>query len=99
MFMKRYSFSMNNEAGFFLPYVLFITTLIFIIITANINTYQKEILISKMHSDQIQFETLFQMGHVTLKKEAQILEENTRTLNDNCPTGAVHITYRELYRD
>ena len=90
---------MNNEAGFFLPYVLFITTLIFIIITANINTYQKEILISKMHSDQIQFETLFQMGHVAFKKEAQILEENTGKLDYNFPTGAVHITYRAVSKD
>jgi len=90
---------MNNEAGFFLPYVLFITTLIFIIITANMHIYQQEILISNMHSEQIQMETLFQMGYVAFKKEVRLLEEDTGKREYDFPVGTVQINYREVSKN
>lgn len=90
---------MNNEAGFFLPYVLFITTIMFIILTANINTYQKEILVSEMHSEQIQFETLFQMGYVTFKKDIRLLEEDKGKLEYDFPVGTVQIKFSEVSKD
>lgn len=80
--MKKQSFFMNNESGFFLPYVLFITTLIFLTVTMSVRTYQHEIEITHHLVDQLRAETMMQMGLALFEK-------------NDFPEGAepFHVTY------
>lgn len=76
---KRLSF-INNQSGFFLPYVLFITSLVFIFITSNISIYQNELQITDRQVEQLKIETLFQMGRAKLKENIEMFEAgNTAT--------------------
>lgn len=91
--MKKPSFIMSNQSGFFLPYVLFITTIIFIIITASIRTYQHEIEITHHLIDQLRGETIVQMGLAKFNQEYLPIERDTFSVYYNLPDGEVTIVY------
>lgn len=74
---KRLSF-INNQSGFFLPYVLFITSLVFILITSNISIYQSELQITARQVEQLKIETLFQMGRAKLKENIEMFEAGNK---------------------
>lgn len=59
----------NKANGFYLPYILFIITICFIVLTASINIYKNDIQITNKHVEQIKIETLFQMGRAKLKQD------------------------------
>jgi len=65
---SRLSF-MNNEAGFYLPYVMFIITIVIILITANIQSYKSDIYITDRQVEHIIIESLFQLGRERVKSE------------------------------
>ena len=87
---------MNKEAGFFLPYVLFITSLVFIVITASINIYQQDIQITHQYIDQLRIETLFQMGQAKFKEEYLPNEMGTIQVKYTFPDGMVTIVYNRI---
>lgn len=67
--MKKQLYFMNNQNGFFLPYVLFITSLVFILATSHIATYRSDLQITENQIEQLRIETLFQMGRTKFKNE------------------------------
>ncbi len=91
--MKNQSFITNNESGFFLPYVLFITALVFIIITTSIRTYQHEIEITHHLIDQLKAETIVQMGLAKFKQDYLPNEQDTLNVHYSFPDGEVTIIY------
>lgn len=91
--MKKQSFIMSNQSGFFLSYTLFITTIIFIIITASIRTYQHEIEITHQLIDQLRGETLVQMGLAKFNQEYLPIERETFSVHYHLPDGEVTIAY------
>lgn len=93
--MRKQSYTTTNEEGFILPYVLFIITLLFLLITANINHYQREIEITARHIQQVKMETLFQMGREKVKSEIEHVQSND-TLTYNFPDGRVQIKITAL---
>ncbi|RDW19194.1 hypothetical protein CWR48_09090 [Oceanobacillus arenosus] len=66
--IKELSFT-NNENGFILPYVLFITSLVFIIVTTNIMMYGNDLQLTENQIEQVKIETLFQMQREKFKQE------------------------------
>jgi hypothetical protein len=60
---------MNNKHGFFLPLVLFTVTIVFILITASIHSYQNDIQITERQVEQVIIESLFQLGRESLKDD------------------------------
>lgn len=94
--MKRQLSFMNNESGFFLPYTLFITAFIFIIVTANINIYKQEILLTDQHIDHLKIETLIQMAYVKFKEEYPVHELDIIETKYSLPYGLVKVTYRRV---
>ncbi|MBY7143379.1 hypothetical protein KFZ56_10020 [Virgibacillus sp. NKC19-3] len=92
--MKRQLFFMNNHAaGFFFPYVLFVTAIVFIFITATITMYANDGKITEKHMEQIKIETLFQMAHAKFKEENETKEMGSGETYYTFPDGDVKITH------
>lgn len=91
--MKKQLFIMESESGFFLPYVLFITALIFIIIATSINTYQQDIQITHRLVEQLRIETIVQMGLAKFNQEHLPNEEARIDVSYNFRDGEVTIVY------
>lgn len=89
--MKKQLSFISKENGFFLPYVLFITSLIFILTTSNIAIYQNDLQITKNQIEQIRIETLFQMARSTFKANISDYDEQNNIANYSFPDGKVEI--------
>ncbi|RDW21930.1 hypothetical protein [Oceanobacillus chungangensis] len=90
--MKKELYFMNNEKGFFLPYVLFITAVAFIIVTTNITMYRNDLQLTENQIEQVKIETLFQMQREQFKQEIKKYGiPNTDTIY-HFPDGIVKIT-------
>lgn len=87
---------MNNEKGFFLPYVLFITTIVFLLLTMSIKKYHQEIDMTYHHMEQLRIETLFQMAREELKLQILKDPQSSGSVAYNFPDGYVKVTYHEL---
>lgn len=94
--MKKRLFFMSNQKGFFLPYVLFVSALVLIIVTANINTYNQDIFMTQNHLDQINMETLVQMGRIKFKDEIEIHQKDKGEVEYVFPEGRVALQYTRL---
>src|SRR5699024_4751951 len=67
--MRNKFFYFNNQRGFFLPYVLFIVSLTFLLVTTNIKLYVNEIHMMHYLIEQIKIETLIQMSHMKYRED------------------------------
>lgn len=94
--MKKQSFIMSNESGFFLPYVLFIATLVFIIIAANIRTHQHDIEITHHFVEQLKAETIVQMAITSFNQEYLEIEQDTLNIYYHFPDGEASIIYNYI---
>src|SRR5690625_1142105 len=95
--MKKQLYFINNESGVFLPYVLFIATILFIVIFASINMYQKEMKLTYQNMEQLKIEKLFQKGYEKFTQEYSLnkLQKNL-TVQYMFPDGDVSIKYIHL---
>ncbi|HLR80675.1 MAG TPA: competence type IV pilus minor pilin ComGG [Bacillota bacterium] len=91
--MKNQSFFTNNDNGFFYPYVMFITAILFIVTTANINIYSNEIHLTKQLIEQTKIETLIQMGLTTFKEDVTTFKHPEGTVSYEFPSGQVNIAF------
>lgn len=91
--MKRQLSFMNNDAGFFFPYVLLVTAVVFIFITATITMYASDGKITEKHMEQVKIETLFQMAHSKFTEENETKEIDSGESYYTFPYGNVEITY------
>src|SRR5690625_3493711 len=66
--MKRRLLIMN-EKGFFLPYVLIVAVIMLTIITTSILIYKTEVESTQFFIDQLELETIIQMGRAQFKAE------------------------------
>lgn len=94
---KKLSF-ITNEHGYFLPFVLFFTTIILLIIIGSINNYHNELTMSHRLHEQIKIETLYQMGLAQFKKDIALIGESdtilwAREFAYQFPYGHVDITF------
>src|SRR5699024_11661829 len=91
-FMKKH-FSFSNQRGFFLPYILFIIALVFIIVSANIKIYQNEIHTMEHLTEQIHIESLLQMGYMKYKDQMKDVEEFSQKVLFDFTSGEVIVFY------
>lgn len=91
--MKKQLYFMTKEKGFILPYTLFITTIILLLLTASINIYSREVQMTHQAVEQLKLETLFQMGRTKFKNELSTLNSHNDTIVYTFPDGTVEIEY------
>ncbi|WP_029271021.1 competence type IV pilus minor pilin ComGG [Virgibacillus alimentarius] len=91
--MRKQSAFITNQYGFFLPYVMFITTLVFILVTSSVTIYKNDVQITYKLTEQIKTQTLMQMGYTKFKENVDGLENKTDTIEYMFPDGTVEITY------
>lgn len=97
--MRRQSFftqmwtGQSSEKGFFLPYVLFITSLVLIIVTASVHAYQRDVQITQHQMEHIRIETLLQMGFAAFGEEQIPNDASHFTIDYEFPDGKVMVTY------
>ncbi|MBP2078200.1 hypothetical protein [Oceanobacillus polygoni] len=89
--MRKSSPNIRNEHGVILPYVLFITALICMIMMTTVYSYRHDIELTDRHIQQIKIETLFQMGYEKVKSEI-IDKYHPPTVSYQFPNGHVSIT-------
>ena len=92
---RRFSF-ITSQSGFFLPYVLFITAIVLFIVTANVNIYRQDVLLTHQHINQLRIETLIQMAYKKFEEEYIPLELDTIDMEYNFPYGVVQMKYVKL---
>ncbi|WP_249871104.1 hypothetical protein [Oceanobacillus saliphilus] len=96
--MKNRLYIISNQKGFTLLYVLYITVIVFLLITASIQNYQRDLEITDRHIQQLHVETLFQMGREKVKSEITHLNfPVTRTYDFS--DGQVAVEVKQLNVD
>jgi len=88
--MKKHFFS-SNQQGFFLPYILFIISLVFIFVSANIKIYQNEIHMMEHLTEQIHIENLLQMSYLKYMDQMKDVEEFPQKVFYTFPSGEVNV--------
>lgn len=96
----------RNAKGFVLPYVLFVLVIVMVLVVSAIHIYQNNMQLTKHHIQQIQFETLFQMGLASFKEDvtkddlplSQSPDDKQKKLYA-FPDGDVTIRYRKADPD
>ena|SRR5690625_5304571 len=98
--MKKQSSFINNEYGFLLPFVLFIATILFLMISASIKMYDQEIELTYQNINQLKIETLFQMGYEKFIHETST-EDFDQQINVQYifPDGNVSLEFQHLGDD
>lgn len=91
--MKNKLFYITNQHGFFLPYVLFIVSLTFIIVSTNIKIYNNEIQMMNHLTEQIKIETLLDMGRTRFAEDMMDNKNIKNTILYTFPLGDVQISY------
>lgn len=91
--MKKRSCIINNETGFFLPYVLFITALVFVIITASIRSYQHEVDMTHHHIEHLKAETIVQTAFATFIQNELPTDQSKLHVDYAFPDGEVTLVY------
>src|SRR5699024_12696616 len=94
--MKKQLSFITNQHGFFLPYVLFIPGLVFIIITASISIYKQDITLTHRLVEQTNIKSLEQMGSVSFKQNFEEMTYPADTVNYSFADETVKITYDVL---
>lgn len=94
--MKKISFFLNDQSGFYLPYVLFITVIILLTVVTNVNLYQQNISMTGQHLDQLRIETLTQMAHEKFANEYPVIESKELRVYYSFPYGNVELLYHRL---
>lgn len=97
--MKKRLPTMTNERGFYLPYALIVSVIILSIITTSIFIYQNELNITRSLLDQIEVETLIQMGKAQFIKDEVYNHQDKGQVNYEFPSGKVHITFEWIADD
>jgi len=83
----------TNENGFFLPYVLVVAIIMLTIITTSIIIYKTEIESTQFFIDQLELETIIQMGRAQFKEEELYKNNNHGQITYTYPIGEINIMY------
>jgi len=96
--MKKRLFCTTSQSGFIMPFVLFLTIFIFILVSSSIQHYKLDIEITERHIQQLKMETLFQMGREKVKQEINAVSL-PETFTYDFPDGIVRIEAKALEQD
>lgn len=94
--MKGYLLQMDNERGLYLPFVLFITLILFSTVTTMVAVYKNEKLISYQLWELTKADTIVEMT------KQKFIQEDALELNDQgeisytLPSGDVYVEYDKI---
>lgn len=91
--MKKQFVQTKNEAGFYLPLVLVVTTLVLSFITTIVILYQNDVRMTKTIVNQIEMDTLIQMSKEEFTRDIVHLSDSNEKLVYHYPNGDVEIQY------
>ena len=91
-FIKPYLF---KQDGFLLPYVTFIITLLLLSVISAIALYSNDRVITELQLEQVELETLHQMGYTEFKNNLMdySITAQQQSITYSYPNGQVLITY------
>ncbi|WP_077299474.1 competence type IV pilus minor pilin ComGG [Virgibacillus pantothenticus] len=93
--IKKLSFT-HKESGFMLPLVLFVTALVFLIISTTVHRYQNNVIMTKNQIEQLKIETLVQMSREKIKQELIQNGEIENQMDISFPYGEVSVRITSL---
>jgi len=93
--MKKQLLQTKNEAGFYLPLVLVVTTLVLSFITTIVILYQNDVRMTKTIVNQIEMDTLIQMSKEEFMRDIVHLSDSNEKLVYHYPNGDVEIHYKK----
>ncbi|WP_085991910.1 hypothetical protein [Oceanobacillus senegalensis] len=96
--MKKILSIITRQQGFILPYVLFVSTIVIIIVTSMISVYRNEIELTNQYLEHIRVETLFQRGRTKLIEEmntSSLITPSELTYRFNDGNVKIHVTEDE----
>lgn len=96
--MSGFYLRMSNERAMFLPFVLFVSLIIFSVITTMITIYQNEKVISQQLWEQTKAETMVEMSVQKFKAD-HVYDKDDGTVQYHFPTGDVFITFTKKAED
>ncbi|MDY0396680.1 hypothetical protein ACFSMW_05520 [Virgibacillus halophilus] len=93
---KSFSF-ITDRQGFIFPYVMFIIAIVLLLVTTSSNMYKNEIHIAKQFTDNLQMNTVYQMGFAKFKEEyvGNLMNADSDKVDYEFPPGHVAIHYSE----
>lgn len=97
--MKKRLTYFKSDKGFYLPYVLFVSVIALSFITTSIIVYNNELHVSNQLMEQIEAETLIQMGRAKLIDEATYVGESLGEVEYVFPSGEIKIKYEVIETD
>lgn len=92
-FMKKQYHLNNDERGFFLPYVMILSTIILIFVANTIYIYENELEISSNLMDQITYETQYEMAIAKLLRERPFEQTKEGMETYYLPNGKTDVFY------
>ncbi|SES83514.1 hypothetical protein SAMN05216389_102391 [Oceanobacillus limi] len=86
---------MSNQKGYFLPSVMFICMIVFIVLTAHIQIYSNSLHMTDKIVENIKLESLFQMSYTKFQEDVKSFTytEQEQTIHYEFPDGTVEIKY------
>lgn len=93
--MKGLLLHLRHERGFFLPFILFVSLVLFSTVLTTIILYNNETKISYQLWEQMKAETIVQMAERKFKLTIPELEEKKGELMYTFPLGEATVTYEQ----
>lgn len=97
--MKKRLTYFKSDQGFYLPYVLFVSVIALSFITTSIIKYNNELNISHQLMEQIEAETLIQMGRDKLIDEVAYYGQSVGEVHYVFPNGEIKVIYEATETD
>jgi len=83
--MVKQSHFVNKSQGFFLPLVLIMSIIILLIITTTVKIYRSELNITKNLIQQLEVDTIIQMGLEKFKDDSSNIEQTKGIITYSLP--------------
>lgn len=93
--MRRQLHTITKANGFFLPYSMFITVLIFLNVSTVIILYENKIITQRTMNELIEVETLIQMSKEQFKQDMHNLADSGE-INYTHPNGTAILAYNQI---
>lgn len=94
--MKKQLPLITNENGFYLPYVMFVSMVTFLVITTSILIYQNKIETAHTMSEFIEIETLIQMTKANFLNDQVYKTEDSGEIMYQYPNGEVELMFARI---
>jgi len=94
--MKEYLLKMDNERGMYLPFVLFITLILFSTVTTMVAIYKNEKLINYQLWELTKANTIVEMTKQKFMQEDRETINNEGEISYTFPSGEVYVQYDKV---